>query len=154
MYDKCALEMGDARLACQLDKALVNVGAMFLERVEGGGRVSTELDPRLAYDTGSPCLVGLRMPIYRRRNASRAIQAQSPSLANCGAVFVRTRHGWAQNQEAVDTAGGFKWAGLAMRIVRLALLLRHGRAHTQVDNKLLDHPLGYREELPTDAARS
>ena len=54
VYDKCALELGDARLACQLDKALVNVGALFLERVEGGGRVSTEVDPRLAYNTGAP----------------------------------------------------------------------------------------------------
>ena len=53
MYDKCALETGDARLACQLDKALVNVGALFLEKVEGGGRVITEIDPRLAYDTGT-----------------------------------------------------------------------------------------------------
>ena len=41
-----------ARLAL-MDKALVNVGALFLERVEGGGRVSTEVDPRLAYNTGA-----------------------------------------------------------------------------------------------------
>ena len=44
---------GEARLACQLDKALVNVGSLFLERVEGDGRVSTEVDPRLAYNTGT-----------------------------------------------------------------------------------------------------
>ena len=53
VYDKCALAVGEARLACQMDKALVNVGALFLERVEGGGRVSTEVDPRLAYNTGA-----------------------------------------------------------------------------------------------------
>lgn len=53
MYDKCAMATGEARLACQLDKALVNVGSLFLERVEGDGRVSTEVDPRLAYNTGT-----------------------------------------------------------------------------------------------------
>jgi transaldolase len=36
--------------ALQVDKALVNVGAMFLETVKG--RVSTEVDPRIAFDTG------------------------------------------------------------------------------------------------------
>lgn len=36
--------------APQVDKALVNVGSMFLETVTG--RVSTEVDPRVAYDTG------------------------------------------------------------------------------------------------------
>lgn len=51
VYDKCAMATGEARLACQLDKALVNVGSLFLERVEGDGRVSTEVDPRLAYNT-------------------------------------------------------------------------------------------------------
>lgn len=37
----------------QLNKALANLGALFAEKVEG--RVSTELDPRLARDT-SKCL--------------------------------------------------------------------------------------------------
>ena len=36
--------------ALQVDKALVNVGAMFHETVKG--RVSTEVDPRIAFDTG------------------------------------------------------------------------------------------------------
>ena len=35
----------------QVDKALVNVGSMFLETVTG--RVSTEVDPRIAHDTGA-----------------------------------------------------------------------------------------------------
>lgn len=48
-YDKCQLETG-SKLACILDKALSNVGSIFAEQVEG--RVSTEVDPRDAYDTG------------------------------------------------------------------------------------------------------
>ena len=51
-YDKCALEVGADRTGCLVDKALVNVGALFLENVQG--RVSTEVDPKLAYDTGEP----------------------------------------------------------------------------------------------------
>ena len=50
-YDKCAaLEAGNARLACELDKALANVGTLFAQQVQG--RVSTEVDPRLAYNQG------------------------------------------------------------------------------------------------------
>lgn len=48
-YDKCNLASGADRTSCQVDKALVNVGSMFLETVTG--RVSTEVDPRIAYDT-------------------------------------------------------------------------------------------------------
>ncbi|KAL4446251.1 hypothetical protein ABPG77_003058 [Micractinium sp. CCAP 211/92] len=48
-YDKCNLASGGDKTACQVDKALVNVGSMFLETVTG--RVSTEVDPRVAYDT-------------------------------------------------------------------------------------------------------
>lgn len=40
----------------QVDKALVNVGSMFLETVTG--RVSTEVDPRIAYDTGAEWRAG------------------------------------------------------------------------------------------------
>ena len=58
VYDKCAAKTSDAKLACQLDKALVNVGAFFANEVEGNGRVSTEIDPRLAHDTGV-CSPGL-----------------------------------------------------------------------------------------------
>jgi len=50
VYDKCARLSGDAKAACQLDKALVNVAAIFAGQVEG--RVSTEVDPRTAFDTG------------------------------------------------------------------------------------------------------
>ncbi len=35
----------------QVDKAMVNVGALLAEQVSG--RVSTEIDPRLAHDTGA-----------------------------------------------------------------------------------------------------
>jgi transaldolase len=49
-YDKCLAQKGDARLSCQLDKALTNVGALLAARVEG--RVCTEIDPRLSNDTG------------------------------------------------------------------------------------------------------
>jgi transaldolase len=49
VYDKCAALGGDAKAACQLDKALVNVAAIFAQQVEG--RVSTEVDPRTAFDT-------------------------------------------------------------------------------------------------------
>lgn len=48
-YDKCQTD-ASSKLACILDKALANVGAIFAEQVEG--RVSTEVDPREAYDTG------------------------------------------------------------------------------------------------------
>jgi transaldolase len=47
-YDRCASLKGDARLACQLDKAYANVGALAADGVEG--RVAVELDPRLARD--------------------------------------------------------------------------------------------------------
>ncbi|KAF8072691.1 AL21 [Scenedesmus sp. PABB004] len=50
-YDKCLAAKGDARLSCQLDKALTNVGALLSTEVEG--RVCTEVDPRLAKDTGA-----------------------------------------------------------------------------------------------------
>jgi len=43
-YDKCQTDSD--KLACILDKALANVGAIFAEQVEG--RVSTEVDPRAA----------------------------------------------------------------------------------------------------------
>ena len=49
-YDKCKTDSD--KLACILDKALANVGAIFAEQVDG--RVSTEVDPRAAYDTGLP----------------------------------------------------------------------------------------------------
>ena len=52
-YDKCQTE-ASSKLACILDKALANVGALFAEQVEG--RVSTEVDPREAYDTGMSCM--------------------------------------------------------------------------------------------------
>lgn len=48
-YDRCAsLPPGKARLACQLDKAFANVGALAADGVEG--RVAVELDPRCAGD--------------------------------------------------------------------------------------------------------
>lgn len=47
-YDKCLAKTGDARLSCQLDKALANVGALLATEVEG--RVCTEIDSRLAND--------------------------------------------------------------------------------------------------------
>jgi len=45
-YEKCRIEVKDQRIACQLDKALVNVGSILAGTVEG--RVSTEVDPRLS----------------------------------------------------------------------------------------------------------
>lgn len=49
-YEKCLLELeGMAKRACQYDKALANVGALFSQQV--AGRVSTEVDPLVAYDT-------------------------------------------------------------------------------------------------------
>lgn len=57
VYDKCSGLSGPAKEACQLDKALVNVASIFAQQVEG--RVSTEIDPRTAFDTGArfqvPC---------------------------------------------------------------------------------------------------
>jgi hypothetical protein len=57
-YDKCLAHKGDARLTCQLDKALTNVGSLLASQVEG--RVCTEIDPRLADDTGGDAL-GMRL---------------------------------------------------------------------------------------------
>lgn len=51
VYDKCSGLSGAAKQACQLDKALVNVASIFAQQVEG--RVSTEIDPRAAFDTGA-----------------------------------------------------------------------------------------------------
>lgn len=51
VYDKCSGLSGPAKEACQLDKALVNVASIFAQQVEG--RVSTEIDPRTAFDTGA-----------------------------------------------------------------------------------------------------
>ncbi|KMT12544.1 hypothetical protein BVRB_5g097920 [Beta vulgaris subsp. vulgaris] len=47
--DCASLGKSDGRLSCFYDKALVNVGADLAKLVPG--RVSTEVDPRLAYDT-------------------------------------------------------------------------------------------------------
>ena len=51
VYDKCAGLSGADKEACQLDKALVNVAAIFAQQVEG--RVSTEVDPRAAFDSSA-----------------------------------------------------------------------------------------------------
>jgi transaldolase len=48
-YNKCYVENSGERLSCFLNKALVNVGAEVVKTVPG--RVSTEVDARLAYDT-------------------------------------------------------------------------------------------------------
>lgn len=48
-YNKCYVENSGERLSCFLNKALVNVGAELVKSVPG--RVSTEVDARLAYDT-------------------------------------------------------------------------------------------------------
>lgn len=50
-FDVCqAFETGEEKLACEMDKALVNLGSLFAKQV--AGRVSTEIDPRVAHDTG------------------------------------------------------------------------------------------------------
>lgn len=59
-YPKCAAAPHPAqKLSCQLDKALVNVGALLAEQVSG--RVCTEIDPRLAGDKGA------RLERFRQR---------------------------------------------------------------------------------------
>lgn len=50
VYDKCRALTGKDRIACQLDKAIVNVGSVLAGRV--AGRVSIEVDPRISKDTG------------------------------------------------------------------------------------------------------
>lgn len=50
-YGKDATPAGGDRMALQVDKALANVGALMLEGV--AGRVSAEVDPRLAGDTSA-----------------------------------------------------------------------------------------------------
>jgi hypothetical protein len=49
--DRCKKLDGDARTNCQIDKAMVNVGAQFAEQVKG--RICTEVDPRLSANTGA-----------------------------------------------------------------------------------------------------
>eukprot|EP00887_Chlorella_sp_A99_P006023 scaffold27.g6023.t1 len=46
---KFAIEQARFYDKCEVDKALVNVGALLLENISG--RVSTEVDPRVAFDT-------------------------------------------------------------------------------------------------------
>lgn len=46
-YDRCSTLAGADKIACQVDKALANVGSLFANQVEG--RVSTEVDPRYAF---------------------------------------------------------------------------------------------------------
>eukprot|EP00850_Spirogloea_muscicola_P006393 SM000030S11402 [mRNA] locus=s30:521344:524822:+ [translate_table: standard] len=48
-YGKCYVEEGEDRMSCFLDKAFVNVGAELVKVVPG--RVSTEVNAKLAYDT-------------------------------------------------------------------------------------------------------
>jgi transaldolase len=57
-FDGCRAVEGAERAQCQLDKALVNVGALMAQEVSG--RVCTEVEPRFAHSTGelffcSPC---------------------------------------------------------------------------------------------------
>jgi hypothetical protein len=58
-YSRCLALSGNDRTACQLDKAMANVGSMLAAEVEG--RVCTEVDPRLCNDS-SECgqLAGVR----------------------------------------------------------------------------------------------
>lgn len=74
-YDKCLATTGDARLSCQLDKALTNVGALLATEVEG--RVCTEIDPRLANDKGKPTTfcVHVIAPIGSDRSPCRTARA-------------------------------------------------------------------------------
>lgn len=68
-YDRCATKVGADKIACQLDKALVNVGAEMLQHVSGA--VSTELDPRLAHDTDKLVARGRQiMSMYAELNVS------------------------------------------------------------------------------------
>ena len=55
-YDKCLALQGDAKLGCQLDKAMANVGAILAGQVEG--RICTEVDPRLAKDSSASAFHG------------------------------------------------------------------------------------------------
>ncbi len=40
-FDVCQAKTGAAKLACEIDKATVNIGALFSKQVEG--RISTEV---------------------------------------------------------------------------------------------------------------
>lgn len=82
-YDLCKAETGAAKLTCEIDKATANIGALFSRQVEGRVSTEvcmhaiqsflllsiklhyknfilpwksmlTQVDPRLAYDTGTP----------------------------------------------------------------------------------------------------
>jgi hypothetical protein len=64
-------------LCLQVDKALVNVGSMFLETVTG--RVSTEVDPRIAFDSGG-CTVRWQMGREGRPGALMATHPVRPDM--------------------------------------------------------------------------
>ena len=61
-YDACAALPPAERTACQVDKALANVGALMLENVSG--RVSTEVDPRAANDAAQLLARGRRLTSF------------------------------------------------------------------------------------------
>lgn len=71
-YEQCrSAPSASARASCALDKALANVGALLLGAGGVEGRVATEVDPRLARDTGA--LVGKAhslLALYRELGVS------------------------------------------------------------------------------------
>jgi hypothetical protein len=65
-YQRCLAHSGKERLACQLDKAMANVGALLAEQV---AKVAVEVDPRVSGDAGR-----------QRPRQQQLRQRQRPSL--------------------------------------------------------------------------
>ena len=90
VYHPCTSLTGPERAACQFDKALANVGALFAKQVDG--RVSTEVDPRLAHDEGEGVVVvGLGVGWRRHGPSARArVPPPTPHAAAATAATAPT----------------------------------------------------------------
>jgi transaldolase len=121
-----------------VEKALVNVGALFLENISGEGRVSTEVDPRLAYNTGKGLgrAAGVDHGTYKWMHGHARIPAKPPSLflgfaeklVSSGARLVRLYEGMGVSKdriilrlpatwEAIQAAGELQKQGIATHLV-------------------------------------
>lgn len=101
LYDKCNLEIANiSKKACQMDKALANVGALLAERVEG--RVSTEVDPRCAFDEDAIVARGKHLiALYNELGVAK------------DKVIIRIPATW----EGIQAAGKLEVEGIATHLI-------------------------------------
>ncbi|KAI5409710.1 hypothetical protein KIW84_055237 [Lathyrus oleraceus] len=114
-YPKCyGVEIPNERLSCFATKALVNVGSDMAKLVPG--RVSTEVDARLAYDThGIIWKVHDLLKLYNDSNVPHEPAAQAG--ASVIQIFVGRVRDWARTHsddeeiEAAQLRGEDPWWG-------------------------------------------